>query len=71
VSAASGNPVDTDAIEAGRLLFARECKFRYAAGEIERLPPSGFPEIAFAGRSNAGKSSLINSLTGRHGLRVN
>jgi GTP-binding protein len=68
VIAASGDPLDADAIEAGRLLFARECKFRYAAGEIERLPPSGLPEIAFAGRSNAGKSSLINALTGRSAL---
>jgi GTP-binding protein len=73
VAGASGNAardhrIDADALEAGRLLFARECAFRYAAGEIERLPPPGLPEIAFAGRSNAGKSSLINALTGRHAL---
>ena len=65
---ASGSEIDAQALEAGRLLFARECTFRYAAGTIERLPVPGLPEIAFAGRSNAGKSSLINALTGRHAL---
>jgi GTP-binding protein len=65
---ASGKAADPDMLEAGRLLFARECGFRYAAGTIERLPPPGLPEIAFAGRSNSGKSSLINALTGRSGL---
>jgi len=60
--------LDADALEAGRRLFARECQFRYAAGSLERLPPSDLPEIAFAGRSNAGKSSLINALTGRRTL---
>jgi GTP-binding protein len=68
VTGASGASLDADALEAGRLLFARECHFRYAAGSIERLPPPSLPEIAFAGRSNAGKSSLINALTGRHAL---
>jgi GTP-binding protein len=57
-----------DWIEAGRLLFARECRFRYASSALENLPPSELPEIAFAGRSNAGKSSLINALTGRSSL---
>jgi len=57
-----------DPIEAGRLLFAKECRFRYAAGTIERLPPPSLPEIAFAGRSNAGKSSFVNALTGRGSL---
>lgn len=66
--AAQDDRIDAEALEPGRLLFARECAFRYAAGEIERLPPPGLPEIAFAGRSNAGKSSLINALTGRHAL---
>jgi GTP-binding protein len=56
---------DPEAVEAGRLLFAGECAFRYAAASVERLPPATLPEIAFAGRSNAGKSSLVNALTGR------
>jgi GTP-binding protein len=65
---ASGGMAGAEAIEAGRLLFARECGFRYAADAIEKLPPPDLPEIAFAGRSNSGKSSLINALTGRHAL---
>lgn len=55
-------------IEAGRLLFAGEWSFRSAAGSLDSLPRMGGPEIAFAGRSNAGKSSLINALTGRRAL---
>ena len=51
--------------EAGRLLFAQECRFFAGADRIEALPPPGLPEIAFAGRSNVGKSSLVNALTRR------
>ena len=57
-----------DWTEAGRKLFAGPCDFVFAAARPDGLPPVGVPEIAFAGRSNVGKSSLINALTGRNGL---
>jgi len=58
----------TAEIEAGRRLFAGEWHFLSAAGSLPSLPPMSGPEIAFAGRSNVGKSSLINVLAGRRAL---
>jgi GTP-binding protein len=55
-------------IEAGRKLFASDWRFSSAAGSVASLPSMHGNEIAFAGRSNVGKSSLINALTGRRSL---
>ena len=54
--------------EAGRRLFAGACDFVAGAAVETALPLDGLPEIAFAGRSNVGKSSLVNALTGRNTL---
>jgi GTP-binding protein len=54
-----------DALEAARVLFARPVDFMMGAAQIHQLPEPSLPEVAFAGRSNVGKSSLINALVGR------
>ena len=54
-----------DALEAARVLFARPAVFMMGAAAIDGLPAPDLPEVAFAGRSNVGKSSLINAVAGR------
>src|SRR4029077_5710987 len=65
---ALSRPEAAAAIETGRLLFAQACDFIAGATKAEALPAPRLPEVAFAGRSNVGKSSLINALTGQKAL---
>ncbi|TAL82184.1 MAG: YihA family ribosome biogenesis GTP-binding protein [Beijerinckiaceae bacterium] len=57
-----------DLRDSGKKLFVGACDFLWAATDLAQLPPIAAPEIAFAGRSNVGKSSLINALTNRKTL---
>jgi GTP-binding protein len=59
---------DAEGLESARVLFARPAAFVMGAVSVDALPAPDLPEVAFAGRSNVGKSSLINGLVNRHGL---
>jgi len=58
----------SEAIERGRILFAQECRFLRPIVSLDDVPDTSMPEVAFIGRSNVGKSSLINALTNRNTL---
>lgn len=60
--------MDNSSFKKGETLFLNECKFVAGAASPDRIPPPTLGEIAFAGRSNVGKSTLINALTGRKAL---
>ena len=64
------DPDTPERLEEGRLLFTKECEFLWEAKALDNLPPLGLPEVAFAGRSNVGKSSLVNALTARRRSRA-
>ncbi len=66
MTAAPADPVfDAEALERARVLFAHEVTFLMGAVQMSGLPDPDLPEVAFAGRSNVGKSSLINAVAGR------
>jgi GTP-binding protein len=66
--AAASDADDARLLERGRRLFTQECRFVTGAADTDGIPASTLPEVAFAGRSNVGKSSLINALTRRNTL---
>jgi len=62
------DPEPSDLVETARKLFSGPIAFLKSAPQLKFLPDPDYPEVAFAGRSNVGKSSLLNALTNRNGL---
>ena len=65
---ATDDPFTPERMEDARVLFARPVEFLLGAAQVAQLPEPDLPEVAFAGRSNVGKSSLINALVGQKNL---
>jgi GTP-binding protein len=68
MTAMADDAFDPEGLESARVLFARPATFMMGAVSVDLLPSPDLPEVCFAGRSNVGKSSLINGLVNRHGL---
>jgi GTP-binding protein len=64
----SSDAPSDEVIETARKLFSRHCEFVIGAASLDAIPATHLPEVAFIGRSNVGKSSLINALTHRKAL---
>jgi GTP-binding protein len=63
-----GFVISEEQLKEAERIFRQECTFVAGATSLDRIPPADLPEVAFAGRSNVGKSSLINALTNRKNL---